>query len=166
MNFDRSLAFVLAREGGESDDKIDPGGHTKYGISAKAFPTLDISTLTREQAVQIYRTTYWNEPKLNQLPEPVAFLLFDMAVNQGVGAAIRTAQKAGGVFVDGVIGPLTVSAVNVQFARDPVAFLTAISVERARRYLSINTDAEERFEFGWVSRLLACLAEAVAMVKF
>jgi len=57
-NFERCIAFVLRHEGGYVNDPRDPGGETKYGISKRAYPGLDIKNLTEEQAKEIYRQDY------------------------------------------------------------------------------------------------------------
>ena len=36
--------WILQTEGGYVNDPADPGGETKYGISKKAYPTVDIKT--------------------------------------------------------------------------------------------------------------------------
>jgi lysozyme family protein len=70
-NFANCFAFTLGAEGGYSNNPGDPGnwtggavGHgevrgTKYGISASAYPALDIANLTEAQAEEIYRRDYW-----------------------------------------------------------------------------------------------------------
>lgn len=39
-NFEKAFSFVLKWEGVYTNDKDDPGGETKYGISKKAFQIL------------------------------------------------------------------------------------------------------------------------------
>jgi lysozyme family protein len=85
-NFDRSLAFVLKWEGG---DTVDTGGETKYGISKKAYPNLDIPNLTLEQAKLIYRRDYWDEAQCNSIGWPWDVILFDTCVNCGVQQALN-----------------------------------------------------------------------------
>ena len=48
--FDKALALVLHHEGPFSSDPRDPGGPTKFGISQRAYPSLDIPNLTAEAA--------------------------------------------------------------------------------------------------------------------
>ena len=54
MEFSDAVKIVLKHEGGYVDDPVDPGGETKYGISKKAYPFLDIKNLTIKQASDIY----------------------------------------------------------------------------------------------------------------
>src|SRR5207302_958519 len=57
--FDKAIGTVLEHEGGYSFDPNDPGGETKYGISRKAYPGLDVKALTLDQAKAIYKRDYW-----------------------------------------------------------------------------------------------------------
>ncbi len=101
-NFDRCVRAVLSEEGGLSDHPQDPGGLTKYGISRRAYPDLDIRRLTMDDVIEIYRRDYWNPVHGTDLPASLALLVFDAAVNQGVGTAVRLLQKTLGVKEDGV----------------------------------------------------------------
>lgn len=109
-DFPKAIEFVLEQEGGYTLDPNDPGGETKYGISKKAYPNLDIGNLTLEQAKQIYVEDYWKPCRCDELPSPFAIALFDSAVNQGVSTAIRILQKSFGLEQDGIIGSKTITA--------------------------------------------------------
>jgi lysozyme family protein len=95
-NFPASIVFVLAREGGYVHDPVDAGGETNFGISKRAYPDLDIKSLTRADAEVIYRRDYWVPAKCDQLPWPLALCHFDAAVNHGVGQATRFLAKSNG----------------------------------------------------------------------
>lgn len=85
--FEDDVAFVLEREGGYVADPADPGGETNLGISHKAYPDEDIKNLTRSRAVELYKRDYWIKAGCDTLPEPLALVVFDTAVNMGVGRA-------------------------------------------------------------------------------
>lgn len=165
MNFNDAVDYVLMKEGFDSDDKLDRGGRTRYGISQAAYPSINMDELTLAQAKNIYHKDYWTPIKADRLPPPVAFFLFDMAVNQGVAAAAKTLQEASGALQDGKIGPATIAAVEIAYNRDPKGFLLSMAVKRARRYLSLNNESEERFEAGWISRLLETFSLALDGVQ-
>lgn len=124
MNFDQAFAKVIGHEGGFTNDSRDRGNWTtgvigkgelkgtKYGISAMAYPDLDIRNLTTDQAKDIYHNDYWNKLQLDQLPDAVRFDLFDAAINSGIGNAAKFLQRAAGVTADGVIGAKTIAAAN------------------------------------------------------
>ncbi len=110
--FDQCFDKLIAHEGGYSNDAKDPGGETNFGISKRAYPQVDIKNLTRDAAKQIYKRDYWDRAQCDKLPPTLAYLLFDAAVNSGIGQAIRFLQRALGVADDGVLGPLTLSMVS------------------------------------------------------
>lgn len=176
--FEKEVADVLRREGGGTltNDPLDPGKETKYGISKKAFPTIDIANLTENKAREIYYFNYWKPVRGDELPPPLARMLFDQAVNQGVYAAIISLQRAAAglttvrptLKVDGIFGAQTLRAVTALMTRaDPssaVDLLTALACDRADQYLSINSAAEERFERGWLRRLIHVLSKSLQEV--
>lgn len=82
-NFERAFAIVVGIEGGYVNDPKDPGGETKYGLSKRANPDLDIKNLTIGMAQDRYRTRYWNAHGLDSLEYGKALLVFDTAVNGG-----------------------------------------------------------------------------------
>ena len=108
-DFTRCIDVILAEEGGLSHHRRDPGGLTKFGISSRAYPQLDIARLTRDQAVSIYRADYWTPIRGDDLPPGLDLLVFDTAVNMGVITAAMLLQDALGVTMDGVIGPITLN---------------------------------------------------------
>ncbi len=59
-DFNRCISLILAEEGGLSNHRQDPGGLTKYGISQRSYPTLNIAALTLSEAQALYRRDYWN----------------------------------------------------------------------------------------------------------
>lgn len=155
--FDRAHAFIAKWEGGWSDDDYDPGGLTRYGISQRAYPDLDLSKLTREGARELYRRDYWQAAKCDMLPKPLALVHFDAAVNQGVGRAAMFLQGALGVTQDGIIGPLTLQA--AQGADIPVT-VTEYCARRGRHYGNLSTF--HRFGLGWMRRLFDVHREALS----
>lgn len=114
-DFSLAVALVLANEGGLSVDRTDPGGTTKFGISQRAYPRLDIPSLTQADATAIYQSDYWNKYNFGALEsQAVANKVFDFAVNAGPETAIRILQDAlrcflaGPIVSDGKLGPFTV----------------------------------------------------------
>jgi len=82
-DFEKALAFVLKWEGGYSNDPNDPGGMTKFGISKRSYPELDISKLTLRQAKEIYYNNYWLKAGCTNMEFPLNIIVFDTAVNMG-----------------------------------------------------------------------------------
>lgn len=87
--FDIVFDRVISVEGGYSNIPADSGGETNWGISKRAYPALDIKTLTREDAKAIYKRDYWDRLACDGRNPAVAFQMFDFAVNSGVGAVLK-----------------------------------------------------------------------------
>src|SRR6266850_528559 len=111
-NFTRALRWVLTQEGvkfdaawnvldpGYVNDPRDPGGETKFGISKKANPDLNVKELTYDEASAIYRTRYWDANGCDQLEDGMALFIFDSAVQHGpmLVAALRKVSIADGIW--------------------------------------------------------------------
>lgn len=95
-NFDLALEFVLKWEGHYSNDSIDPGGETNFGISKRAYPDVDIKSLTLNEAGIIYRKDYWDKVGGDNLDKALAIAAFDTAVNCGVSRARAWMQELDG----------------------------------------------------------------------
>ena len=98
MSFDRAVALVLKHEGGYVNDSRDPGGETRYGISKRAYPDVDILRLTEDEAKAIYKRDYWDTLRPDEIPEPLAICLFDAAVNMGAVTSVRLLQTTLNLF--------------------------------------------------------------------
>lgn len=110
--FDQCFDKLITHEGGYVNDPKDNGGETNWGISKRSYPQVDIKNLTRDAAKALYKRDFWDRAQCDRLPPTLAYLLFDAAVNSGIGQAIRFLQRAIGTADDGVLGPLTLAAVQ------------------------------------------------------
>jgi lysozyme family protein len=153
-NFAKAIKFALDNEGEFSDDPNDAGGLTKYGISQRSYPDLDIRNLTKEQAIEIYKRDFWEPYK--DFNDRLATKLFDLAVNMGHKRAVQILQRAlqclGAKIVDdGILGPVTKSAVDL--ANEDL-LLTAIKSEAAGVYrnLAATNSTQQKFLKGWLRR--------------
>ena len=103
--FNKMLKVILQNEGGYVNDPSDSGGETKYGISKRAFPYLDIKNLTIEQAGEIYYKNCYLTCRADTIVnDELAMQVFDHSVNAGASKAIKLLQKCAGVTQDGIIG--------------------------------------------------------------
>ncbi len=155
--FDLLVERVLSHEGGYVNDPRDPGQETRWGISKRAYPHLDIKAMTLQEAKDIYRRDFWQRVRGDELPREFAFQALDAAVNHGIGNAVRWMQRAAGVADDGVIGPVTLAAVQRAQAADLVL---RINAERLRFYAKLTTFST--FGRGWVNRVAGNLDHAAA----
>ena len=165
MNFfDFAFDLIVQHEGGYVNDPDDPGGETCYGISKRSYPDLDISRLTAAQAKEIYKNDYWLKCGCDLLSFPIALCLFDSAVNQGRRRACKALQKILLVEVDGIIGPITIKAMNYRPKKEQDSILTEFCAARIIRYA--GTRNFDKYGVGWVNRVLktyhcALLSESI-----
>jgi lysozyme family protein len=110
--FEQCFAIVLGTEGGYVNNPADPGGATKYGISQRSYPNVDIANLTLGEAQAIYQRDYWAKACCDQLPPALALMCFDAACNNGPQRAKEWLQAAVGVATDGIIGNQTLVAMR------------------------------------------------------
>lgn len=101
-DFDRALKATLVYEGGYVWNKADPGGETNFGITASTFwhylsdhgqPMRSVRTITGPELQDIYRSRYW-APVTEGRAWPLNAVLFDVAVNSGVGTALWMLEQA------------------------------------------------------------------------
>jgi lysozyme family protein len=158
--FEHAVSFVLSHEGGYSDDADDDGGETKFGISKRSYPDIDINALTVEQAKAIYKRDFW-EPQLYKDIKDVnlATKVFDLAVNMGSNWAHRLVQRAlratgQDILEDGILGPMTLAAIN---KADLTDLLAALKSEAAGYYRTLAATKPKRAKFlkGWLKRAYA-----------
>ncbi len=155
--FSVAILVVLEHESDLfTDDPADAGGQTKYGISRRANPDVDVPNLTRGQAIELYWDRYWNRRGYDKLPVDVAVKTFDLAVNMGKRRAVTCLQRAlraAGlpVATDGILGPETWGAAD---AADTRSLLAALRSEAACDYqLIVAHDSSKRvFLNGWLNR--------------
>lgn len=155
--FERAVARVRIYEGNKyTNHPDDPGGPTKYGVTlADVRRFIDrhataktVKLLTWEQAKEVYRLHYWQPIHGDKLPWPVNFLVFDMGINSGISRGVKLAQRIVGVEDDGLLGPVTLKALN---AVDPKEFNDKYAVAREAYYRSLKR-LFKTFGDGWLNR--------------
>ena len=151
-NFEEIIEQVLEHEGGYVNDPKDLGGETKYGITKRFYPDIDIKNLTIEQAKEIYKKDYWDRNRVESLPQELWHIFFDMCVNMGRRTAVKVLQRAANnkgrnIDVDGGLGPATIGA------------LKGVELDRVRAYrvkfyvdLITSKPEQEKFFLGWFRR--------------
>ena len=152
--FDGAFKRLIGHEGGYVNHPRDPGGETKFGITKRSYPHLNIKSLTLAQAQAIYKRDFWDALKLDRLPEAIRFHMFDAAVNSGKGNAARWLQAAVGTAQDGRIGPITLAAAGKM---NPAALVARYSGVRLKFMTDLST--WNSFGKGWARRMAANLME-------
>lgn len=169
--FEEAFNVVIVEiEKGYVNSKYDRGGETKFGISKKTYPDVDIANLTLEKAKILYFYDFWNEENLslsNVKDKQIAIELFDTAVNMSptkAGVILQTAlnnmnrnqRLFKDLLVDGQIGPVTLSALEIILKRGEKAqLLKVLNAEQYIGYKNIITkNPEQEMNFvGWMVRV-------------
>ena len=95
----------------------------------------------------------WDRVDGDRLPDSIALLVFDAAVNNGTGRAVRWLQQAVLVAQDGVIGPRTLQAID-RFVARPGGSAELCAEFLARRLTFMTSLATwKSFGLGWARRL-------------
>ena len=97
MYFDEAFEKLMNLEGWAKivDDPHDKGGKTKFGISQKAYPNLNITALSLEDAKKIYFKDYWQTTGVHRLIDKgLAIKIFCTVVLMGPFKAALFLQKA------------------------------------------------------------------------
>lgn len=158
MNFDQAFEKLIGHEGGYSNHPNDPGGETMFGVTEKVARANGYKGAMRELplavAKSIYRASYWDTVRADELPDTVRFDVFDASVNSGPGQAIRFLQRATGSADDGRLGSVTMRAVN---SMDPQLLDKRLSGYRLRFMAELKTWPS--FGRGWAARIATNLIE-------
>lgn len=102
--FPEALELTLKYEGGYVHDKDDPGGATNFGITQAVYdewrdacglPREPVKNIKRGSVENIYRNQYWLPAGCASKDRRTAIVLFDCAVNHGVGQARRFLSRVG-----------------------------------------------------------------------
>lgn len=167
--FNAAYERVRVYEGGNSDDKRDPGGRTSRGVTQRVYDAWrtrkglvlrDVYKATNAEIKTIYRDQYWNAVRGEELPAGVDLVLFDGAINSGPMQSIKWLQRALGVGADGVIGQITLEAVEANMDND--LLIAEIGARRMGFLRKLRTFKD--FGRGWTARVsnVTAAGQAVA----
>ena len=162
--FSDYVEALVVKEGGYRlvDVPGDRGGRTYAGISERSNPDWAgwslLETGAPPQQVQdavheCYRENYWAPVQGDRIVHSgAAEVLLSSAVLSGPRTAIKMAQTALDVPVDGIMGDRTLDALN---QCDSELFDARFALMRINRYLTIaNRDRSQRkFLRGWMNRV-------------
>ncbi len=163
--FKQCLKVVLVAEGGYVNHKSDRGGATNFGITQHVYddfnktrnqPTRDVKFIHESEVETIYYTSYWLPAACDKLPEPLDLLVFDFAVNSGVGRASKMLQACVGVTQDGKIGKNTIAAVTNKIVLIGINKICFIYLEARKEFFNkiVERDASQKvFLKGWMNRI-------------
>lgn len=166
-NYARVLDHVLKYEGGYVDHPKDPGGATNLGVTqavlsewrGKAVTKAQVKALTKKEAGEIYKARYWDKVRGDALPSGVDLSTMDAGVNSGPARSVKWLQSAVKVKSDGVLGPVTLNAVQSSKYPDTIKAHCAKRLGFVKSLAIWNT-----FGKGWSRRIADVEATALSWV--
>lgn len=163
-NYRPSLSLVLAHEGGFVNHPLDPGGPTNKGVTQKVYDAYrdymhlgrqSVKAILDSEISDIYNKQYWRPIKADSLPCGIDYAVFDFGVNSGVSRAAKYLQKLVGFTgddVDGIIGLMTVAAVEKKYNENPDLLIAQYCANRLQFLRSLSTFST--FGLGWTRRVM------------
>ena len=167
-NYYHCLVMILHHEGGYVNHPKDPCGETNLGVTKRVYEEhggeKDMKDLTVEDVAPIYKKSYWDRVKGDELPSGLDRCVFDFGVNAGTGRAAKYLQNMVGATADGAIGPATLRAVNAYVQVEGLASaIDTYQSDRQKYYESLSTF--ETFGRGWSRRVVETTSSAQKLAK-
>lgn len=176
-NFNSAILFVLQNEGGYSDDKVDKGGATNFGISTRFLKLIDkdingdghvnkkdIIELTKDKSIELYKEYFWDHYKLENIRDIIiARKALDLFVNLRGKSAAKIIQQScndcgANLEIDGILGKRSFGAINAQsiFSETHAKLLNSIRKNQAKHYEAIvkTNKNQKKFLKGWLARAM------------
>ncbi len=159
----RAFIDIVIRdfEGGYGWDRADPGGPTNFGITcydlaqhrhekmdSKSRWAPLVRDMTLREAEDIYATKYATACKFDDLNSGPDCAILDFGINSGPSRSVKYAQMVVGTERDGVLGPITLAAINKM---DPNHFIDQFCDLRMSFLRRLGT--WHAFGKGWTRRV-------------
>ena len=168
-NFEICLAKLLIHEGGFVNHPSDPGGMTNLGVTARVWEEWvghpvdekQMRELTPELVAPLYKRKYWDACHANEFVSGLDYAVFDLAVNSGVGRAIKLLQSCVGATPDGGYGSITSALVKKAQEEDAERLIGVYCSRRLEFLESLSTFAT--FGKGWSRRVAEVKETAISM---
>lgn len=162
---------ILKFEGGYVNDPDDLGGATCKGVCYRTYklycsrkkqpvPTIeDLKNISDSEFVDILKAMYWDACRADKIEsQSVANAIVDWAWHSGTITAAKEVQKILGVSADGIIGNITLAAINSQ---SPLPLFGRIKHARLAYLERICNarPANNKFKRGWLNRINSLIYE-------
>ena len=161
-NYKELIPFILRWEGGFTNNKNDRGGYTYKGVTLATYRSVyglqknanDLKYITTKEWTHIFRTLFWDKCKADDIrDQSIANLLVDWAWNSGPTNPIRALQRLLTITPDGIIGPITLRAINNH--PSPQTLFDRLKDRRIQYYNNIvaNDPRQKTNLKGWLNRV-------------
>lgn len=170
-NVELLAPHILKFEGGYVNDPDDLGGATCKGVCYRTYklycsrkkrpvPTIeDLKNISDSEFVDILKSMYWDACRADKIEsQSVANAIVDWAWHSGTITASKEVQKVLGVSADGIIGNITLAAINSQ---SPLPLFGRIKQARLAYLERICNarPANNKFKRGWLNRINSLIYE-------
>lgn len=169
-NFEKCLKHLLVHEGGFINDSRDNGGMTNLGVTIRVWEEWvghpvsekEMRNLTPTMVAPLYKRKYWDACHADDLVSGVDYAVFDVAVNSGVGRAIKLLQSCVGATPDGGYGSITTALVK-KAESDPTRLIELYCAKRLEFLETLKSFPV--FGKGWSKRVSEVRLTALGLVK-
>lgn len=157
--------FIQKWEGGLADHKNDKGGKTNMGITLSTWRSCgydkdgdgdidadDLVLITPDDVFQVFKKHYWDRYKAGFIHnQSIANICVDWVWASGVHG-IKRVQRLLQITDDGIVGPQTISSINLANQRQ---LFEAIKADRIRFIDEIceRDPSQNVFKKGWLNRI-------------
>lgn len=158
------IPYILRWEGGYVDDPDDAGGATNKGVTIATYEAYckrkglpkpgkqDLKDMPDEHWREIFKGMYWDRWRADRITsQSVANICVDWVWGSGKYGITRV-QRLLGVQEDGIVGDVTLAAIN---ARDPRRLFSEIKADRYAYIEEIirRRPTNAKYRRGWLNRL-------------
>lgn len=159
------VPHILKWEGGFVNDPDDLGGATNKGVTFKTYkfyrnrkglpiPSVgDLKRLSNDEFTDILKTMFWDACRADNIQsQSVANAIVDWAWHSGTTTAVKEIQRVLEVKADGIIGNITLSAINSQ---SPLPLFGKIKAARVKYIERIckSRPGNQKYYRGWMNRI-------------
>lgn len=170
--FTEALALTLGFEGGVSDDKDDLGGLTNMGVTQDTYndyrnrlgkPTQPVTKITKAEVSDLYYKLFWLPSGCDTMPDKIAKLVFDTAVNCGTYRGDVILQNILGGRHDGIWNESDVNNLKYYLSKHSEAKLVLTYLDSRANFHKHRAQykSQDKFLAGWLNRVDA-LREVLA----
>lgn len=166
-DINKLIPIILKWEGGFANDPADKGGTTNTGVTIGTWKQIgydvdgdgdidvdDLIMLNHENVVNdVLKPHYWDKWKADSIKsQSIANLVVDWTWGSGVWG-IKFPQRILGVKDDGVVGPITLAAINNYPNQEELFRLLWNRRKKHFEDIAAKDSSQNRFLRGWLNRL-------------
>jgi lysozyme family protein len=167
-NIEKLIPYVLKWEGGFVNNPKDPGGATNMGVTMAVWKSQgydkngdriidvkDLKLITVKEVTMIMKKSYWDRWLADNIKsQAVANILVDWVWCSGKWGIVIP-QRLLGLKEDGIVGYLTLEALNETILENETKFIEQLYTARKDYILDIinHNPSLATFKKGWFNRL-------------